>query len=102
LSLVCALAFLVVTTAHVFHHAEPAIASVAVEISLSGDTDRAPEPLTKKSAVIEHCHGCVMLAVVEAPPAELPVLVSERPSTRTVSAHAYSRPAENPPPIAAI
>jgi hypothetical protein len=97
LAAVCALAFLLVTFAHTFHHAALAgTLTSQIEVSASDDSPDGPNKVT---GFVEHCHGCTTVGTMSDPLLELAAyIVAIDPTTGVNGFSPYSRPADIPPP----
>lgn len=98
-ALACALAFLAVSFAHLVHHVDFVSEAPAVELSVvSVDATGDAQDDTKKTSSVEHCHGCMLLAIVVA---ELPGLADTGVSVvddQLLPPRSILRSAEYPPP----
>jgi hypothetical protein len=100
-AVVCAVAFLVVGFAHSLHHFDAAPASHSYQTA-SSPSDTSPETSKKPSLAVEHCHGCVMVAMEIAVQSAASMLSPDRPAVGLDGIHPYPPVAETPPPIASI
>jgi hypothetical protein len=97
---VCAVAFLTVGVAHALGHCDHGAVPAGYELT-SGAADEAPEPA--KSASVEHCHGCSMVAVMgDAPTLPAGLVGPVFRGVRLDGIRPHPPSAENPPPITAI
>ena len=95
----CALAFLLVGFSHAAQHVDVAVPAIALQVQGDG-VDNSPDAPGQIDIGIDHCHGCVMVAMRVADEAILPSRIkSVYRSARLVSLRPYSPIAETPPPI---
>lgn len=98
-AIACALAFLLVGFSHAAQHVDAAGPAIASQ--MQGDaSDNSPDAPGKIDIGIDHCHGCVMVAIPVAGETILPSRIkSVYPTARLTSLHPHSPIAETPPPI---
>lgn len=98
---VCVLALLTVTFAHSLHHFDGIPGQSGHQVSSILDSDDGPDGAKHSGTSVEHCHGCVMTAVVsDAPSLQPPEATNLDPGP--VSDTRSSPPSfDNPPPISA-
>ena len=95
----CALAFLLVGFFHAAQHVDAAGPAIALQMQSDG-SDNSPDAPGQIDIGIDHCHGCVMVAMPVADETILPSRIkSVYPAARLVSSRPYSPIAETPPPI---
>jgi hypothetical protein len=100
LAAVCAAAFLLVGFAHTLHHFDTNIPA-AYQVG-AGPSDESPDS-SKAPQAIEHCHGCVMVAMAIAEQSVAPVLVPlGSVAPRSESGRPHPPTVETPPPISMI
>src|SRR5262245_556361 len=97
-AVICALAFLFVGFAHTAQHADAAVPSIALQTG-SDHSDGSPDV----PGTVDHCHGCVMVAIPVVGAAALPSRIRTTYPTQTRGElHPYAPIAETPPPIRTI
>ena len=102
LAAVCTVAFLVVGFAHCLHHFDAMTPVVAYQAGAGVSSD-SPVATKKAAVAVEHCHGCVMIAMAALTPSMLPLLVVSRlPAEIPDHMRPYLPVAEPPPPIFTI
>jgi hypothetical protein len=101
-AVICALAFLFVGFAHTAQHADAASPSIASQVNDDNSGVSADAPGTIDVG-IDHCHGCVMVAVPAAGEATLPSRITTiYPAATWDGLHPHAPIAETPPPIRTI
>lgn len=102
LAVVCAIAFLIVSFAHGVQHGVAGSAEGGYEVSLTGPDGGEPPHSTDAAHSGGHCHGCVMLGIVD-PGAQLTDRPDRQPfPTISVVFSPVILPSESPYPISAI
>jgi len=99
---ICALALLVVTFAHSHHDFDNTPSQVAYGVSSVLGTDDGSDNSNQPGVSIDHCHGCVMTAVVSDVPAFFDPGASDLASGPLLGIRSSPPSFENPPPISAI
>lgn len=100
IAVVCALSFLIVSFTHTLQHYQTASATPSHELSFSTG-DNSSVPAEQAALLVEHCHGCSMIAsVLDVTAIAIVETASEPVSTIAVSCRSCSLIAETPPPIA--
>jgi len=101
-AVVCALAFLIVSFAHTFHHIDGTATQAEYQLSSVSGSDDTPDPAKKASGSVEHCHGCGMTALLSEPVSLNLSETADRTTTQIVGIRPHPPAFENPPPIASI
>jgi hypothetical protein len=102
LAAVCAVAFLVVGFAHSLHHFNAMTPAAAYQTGAGVSSD-SPDTTKKAAVAVEHCHGCVMIAMAALTPPTLPIPVLSKFSAEIPDhMRPYLPVAEPPPPIFTI
>ena len=98
----CAVALLAVGFAHSVHHFGASTSTVGIQTDI-GSPDNSSDPPQKAPVVLEHCHGCSMIAMTALTQPIAPVrIATEFPIQRLQGATPYPPPAETRPPILVI
>ncbi len=102
MALLCVVAVLAVGFAHNLHHFDTALPATAWQ---SGGSlpDAAPESSKKDPLAVEHCHGCIMIAVIANAEWGAPVrIAAELPFAKTDGLRPHPPAAKSPPPRSEI
>lgn len=98
-AVVCAVAFLTIGFAHSVHHFGGSVSAVVMQADV-GSSDDSPDTSKKAPVAIEHCHGCLMIAMAVLPPSVVPKLIAaDLPVRRFDEKRPHTPVAETPPPI---
>jgi hypothetical protein len=99
MAIACALAFLLAGFSHAVQHVDAAAPVIALQMHSDG-SDNSLNDSGKIEIGIDHCHGCVTVAIPVAGEVILPGRVKTAyPAARLTSLHPHSPIAETPPPI---
>lgn len=102
-AMLCAIAFLVVGFVHDVHHFGGPVATVSVQANFTSSAGDQSDASKKPPIVIEHCHGCSMIAIaVLAAPVDADRVTTDLPVRKLNQNQPHPPVAETPPPIAAI
>jgi len=102
IAVVSAAAFLIVAFAHTLHHFD-AMPPAGEYLAGMSSADDGPDPTQKAAISVEHCHGCIIVAVpIWVQPALLAFLRPEFPPAGLDGLRDHLPAAETPPPISAI
>lgn len=98
---VCVLALLTVTFAHSLQHFDGLAGATGYQVGSVLASDEGPDGVKHASPSVEHCHGCVMTAVMsDMPSLQPPEATGLRP--QLIADTRPSPPSfDNPPPIPA-
>ncbi len=98
---VCVVTLLTVTFAHSLHHFDGMSGQGGHEVSSVLGSDDSPDGAKQPGPSVEHCHGCVMIAVMS----DLPSLQAPEPTNLDPPSDSDTRSSppsfDNPPPISA-
>jgi hypothetical protein len=95
-ALLCAAAILAVSFSHEIEHFAQMTSAAGAQVS-TAPTGTMPDP-PKQPAVVQHCHGCTMIAVAVVAEAASPVLPSIKLSPAPAAFLREGLRAVEPPP----
>ncbi|MFZ5734403.1 MAG: hypothetical protein ACOY4O_16825 [Pseudomonadota bacterium] len=103
ISVMCAVAFLFVSLAHTAHHAGLDLSgSTTIELTDGLDGGAGDQSHDKADHGSGHCHGCVMLAIVDAATADTAVSAQPIANAAPQALAAFTIPKDVPYPIAIV